>query len=62
MAYYRNEDGRFGYVTESYLEVFGEFDFVSDDRECDFFCPECRYILECKRYQETKDEWELLYM
>ncbi len=62
MAYYRDEAEKFGMGTGNFCDVFAEFDFIQVDGECDFFCPECRDMLKCKSYQDTKDEWEMLYM
>lgn len=62
MAYYRHLEGIYGPDTEEYLEIFQEYDFSCDDIGCDFFCPECRYMLNCETYREVKESWESFYI
>jgi hypothetical protein len=49
-------------ATDKYIEIFSEFDFLSVDNSCDFFCPGCSRIMECVAYEEVKDGWESFYM
>jgi hypothetical protein len=65
MAYYRDKTGKFRQLSDNpnkYIDVFGEFDFICDDDECNFFCPDCRNMMKCEAYEEIKDEWESFYM
>jgi hypothetical protein len=49
-------------ATDKYIDIFSEFDFLSVDDSCDFFCPGCSRIMECVAYEEVKDGWESFYM
>ncbi len=63
MAYYdRANLTGFEQQTDSFLDIFSEFDFVVDDGLCNFFCPNCRYTHECAVYQQIKHVWENFYM
>lgn len=65
MAYHRplkRTDCEHQSAPEKYNEIFSEFDFLSVDDNCDFFCPGCRRIMECMAYEEVKDGWESFYM
>lgn len=65
MAYYMDLTGKFRQNADDpdkFLDVFAEFDFMRIDDDCNFFCPECRNILQCEAYREIKDEWESFYM
>ncbi len=61
MAYYRDISGGNGTESDQFIEIFGEFNFTCFDSECNFFCPECREMLECSAYTEFIDEWESFY-
>jgi hypothetical protein len=62
MAYYRDPDGKFGPENDLFLDIFLEFDFICMYDGCNYFCPECRNMLKCEAYQETKEAWETFYM
>lgn len=47
---------------DEYFDIFSEFDFSTVDMHCDFFCPECRRMMDCMTYKEVKDGWESFYM
>lgn len=61
MAYYRDISGKIDIESDQFIEIFGEFDFVCPDNECNFFCPECRDMLKCATYIEFGQEWESFY-
>lgn len=65
MAYHRPSE-RSGSAqssaSDSHTDIFSEFDFMSADDGCDFFCPGCRRIMECVTYEEVKDGWKMFYM
>ena len=42
-------------------KIFTELGFTYVDDGCDGFCPECGQKLDCKVYEELKDEWEGFY-
>ncbi|KPK01506.1 MAG: hypothetical protein AMK71_05285 [Nitrospira bacterium SG8_35_4] len=65
MAYHRpsrESESTLQPETDQYIDIFSEFDFLSVDNSCDFFCPGCRRIMECMTYEEVKDGWDLFYM
>ncbi|HDH05564.1 MAG TPA: hypothetical protein ENH01_07620 [Nitrospirae bacterium] len=65
MAYYKDLAGKFRQISQDpdkFLDVFAEFDFVRDEGECNFFCPECRNMLKCGDYNEFEDDWEWFYI
>ena len=65
MAYYRpseESESTLQPPTDQYIDIFSEFDFLSVDNSCDFFCPGCRRIMECMDYEGVKDGWESFYM
>ncbi|GBE04247.1 MAG TPA: hypothetical protein ENH45_03410 [Nitrospirae bacterium] len=62
MAYYRANLTGFEKKTDLFLDIFSEFDFCSVEDECNFFCPECRQIQDCKAYKEIKEVWRSFYM
>jgi hypothetical protein len=61
MAYYRDTSGKIDLEAEQFIEIFGEFNFTCPDDECNFFCPECRNMLNCATYSEFGQEWESFY-
>ena len=62
MAYYRAKLTGFDKKTDPFLDVFAEFDFGCVDDGCNFFCPECRQIHDCKAYKEIQEVWRSFYM
>lgn len=62
MAFYRLSGNKFYKEAESLTEIFSEFDFEESADDCDFFCPECRNMLNCVTYKEIKTEWDSIYM
>ncbi len=62
MAYYREEADKYKEEHDKFLDIFAEFDFMCMNDGCNFFCPECRNILKCEAYKETKEAWESFYM
>ena len=65
MAYHRpseDSDSTLHPARDQYIDIFSEFDFLSVDNSCDFFCPGCSRIMECMDYEEVKDGWESFYM
>ncbi len=62
MAYYRANLTEFGKQTDPFLDVFSEFDFGCVEEGCNFFCPECKQIHDCKAYKEIKEVWRSFYM
>ena len=62
MAYYRAKVTGFEKQADPFLDIFAEFDFGSVDDGCNFFCPECRQIQDCKAYKEIQEVWRSFYM
>lgn len=46
---------------KQFHKIFSELGFTYIEDGCDGFCPECRQMLKCEVYKESKDEWEGLY-
>lgn len=46
---------------EQFHKIFSELGFSYVEDGCDGFCPECKQMLKCEAYEETKDEWEGFY-
>jgi hypothetical protein len=59
MAYYRNVSAESD--QDQYDVIFQEFDFACMDSECDYFCPECRNMLNCAVYDDVKQGWDSFY-
>lgn len=62
MAYYRDAEGKFGPEKDDFKDIFEEYDSSCPEAPCDFFCPECRYMLQCEAYTDIKESWESFYV
>lgn len=62
MAYYCRPEQDFPQEPDQFAGVFSEFDYEQLDDDCDYFCPDCRRMLECVTYSEIKSGWESFYM
>ena len=62
MAYYRSNLKGFDRPADPFEAIFSEFDFSCIDDGCNYFCPECRQIHECKAYKEIQEVWRSFYM